>query len=606
MPLRAVATLCLFGLASLAAQDSELDRRLRDLAPHPRLFLSDEVLAQRRQQQRDDAALRRCVDTVLQQAEGCLALDDLRYEKRGPRLLHVSRECLRRVQALALAWRWTGDERFAARAVRDLRTVAAFADWNPSHFLDVAEMTHAVALGYDWLLPQLGDDDRAAVRGALVRNGLAPGREAYAAKAWWARSAFNWNQVCNAGLLIGALAVADEEPALARVVLEHAIGSLPTALASYEPDGGWMEGPGYWDYATRYTAYGIDALRSALGTDFGLATRDGLRRAAWFPICTAGPTGLFFNFADAGETSRRGPSPCMFWLAGICDEPAFAAAEHTVLRDHAAQAMHVAWYVPPAADDLPIERARLFRGGVPVAVFRSAWGERDASFLAVKGGYNQVNHGHLDLGSFVFDALGERWALDLGSDDYNLPGYWEGKRGGRRWSYYRLASRSHDVVCVDGADQDPLGKAEVLRFSAEQASVVLDLGSAYPAATRAQRGVALVDRAALVQDEFEFAGEHEVFWGMTTRADVELGERREALLTSGGRQLVARALTPADATWRVASAEQAAPQRRNVGVRRLELRVPPRAGTVRVAVLLVPRATDGDTPSPPVRALAEW
>ena len=84
----------------------------------------------------------------------------------------VSRECLRRIQALTLAFRWTGDERFAARAVQDLRSVAAFADWNPSHFLDTAEMTHATALGYDWLQGFLSDADRATIREAIVKKGL--------------------------------------------------------------------------------------------------------------------------------------------------------------------------------------------------------------------------------------------------------------------------------------------------------------------------------------------------------------------------------------------------------------------------------------------------
>jgi hypothetical protein len=32
---------------------------------------------------------------------------------------------------------------------------AAFSDWNPSHFLDVAEMTAALAIGYDWLYEEV-------------------------------------------------------------------------------------------------------------------------------------------------------------------------------------------------------------------------------------------------------------------------------------------------------------------------------------------------------------------------------------------------------------------------------------------------------------------
>ena len=50
-----------------------------------------------------------------------------------------------------------------------------------------------------------------------------------------------------------------------------------------------------------------------------------------------------------------------------------------------------------------------------------------ALFVGFKAGDNKANHSHLDLGSFVFDAAGVRWAMDLGADDYNLPGYFGGQ-----------------------------------------------------------------------------------------------------------------------------------------------------------------------------------
>ena len=36
-----------------------------------------------------------------------------------------------------------------------------------------------------------------------------------------------------------------------------------------------------------------------------------------------------------------------------------------------------------------------------------------------------------NLGNFELDALGVRWVRDLGADNYNLPGYWDKKRGGK-------------------------------------------------------------------------------------------------------------------------------------------------------------------------------
>ncbi|MFK7740624.1 MAG: heparinase II/III family protein [Planctomycetota bacterium] len=594
---------------------------LTSLAPHPRLFLAEASLQQLRSDSRKDETLQRFADQIVRNAEELLDANELRYQKRGPRLLHVSRECLLRVQTLGIAWRWSGEERFATRCRRDLMSVCGFADWNPSHFLDVAEMTHAVALGYDWLLPILPDAERVALRDAIVAKGLHPGLDCYRGKrAWWTKSAFNWNQVCNSGLLIGALAIAEHEPKLAEQIVASAVASLPIALASYEPDGAWMEGPAYWGYATHYTAYGLDALRTALGTDFGLSKRQGLQRAAWFPIYTAGPTGMFFNFADSREKSKRSPMPCVFWLARTYDENAFAAAEHDLLMSGKVRPMHLAWYEPPtAAPKSPkqtstqkprrrtAELARKFDGDVPVIVFRSEWDQPDALFLAIKGGYNNVNHGHLDLGSFVLDALGVRWAVDLGSDDYNLPGYWRGGRNGKRWSYYRLGSHSHNVVTLDSQQQDPLGRAKVTAFSAERSHVVMDLHSAWPAANRARRGVQMVDRSVLVQDEFLLEAASELIWGMTTRAGATVIDAGNTVrLRQDGKELLVRALAPKGAVWRTRSAERDPPEKRNQGVTRLELVVNARAGEIRIAVQLTPAWPEGSAPPPELRPLSDW
>ncbi len=56
-----------------------------------------------------------------------------------------------------MAWKMDEDSRFLDRAVAELDAVCAFSDWNPSHFLDLAEMSLAVSIGYDWLynVPQI-------------------------------------------------------------------------------------------------------------------------------------------------------------------------------------------------------------------------------------------------------------------------------------------------------------------------------------------------------------------------------------------------------------------------------------------------------------------
>jgi hypothetical protein len=47
---------------------------------------------------------------------------------------------------------------------------------------------------------------------------------------------------------------------------------------------------------------------------------------------------------------------------------------------------------------------------VETSMMRSDWLDPNASFVGFKAGDNAANHSHLDIGSFVYDALGIRWA----------------------------------------------------------------------------------------------------------------------------------------------------------------------------------------------------
>ncbi|UCE99802.1 MAG: heparinase, partial [Planctomycetota bacterium] len=382
---------------------------------HPRLILKNKDLKTLKQKCLEDEILRRCVKQVLKSADGYLETPFLKYEKRGPRLLHVSRECLRRIYTLGTAWRWTGDEKYAKRALDELLAVCSFKDWNPPHFLDTAEMSHAVGIGYDWFYHYLDEHRRNEIRESLIRNGLRSGIDSYLQEAWWARSSFNWNQVCNSGLLIGAIAIAETDPEYLEQIGPSAIANLPIALKEYGPDGVWPEGISYWIYATNYTAYGLSAMQSAFGADFGLLDVKGLSKTGYFPIYGAGPTGLFFNFADSGDYQTAKSLPVMFWLGRTYENYIFSDFAHALLAKYGSTYEHLIWYKPSSGKGISFpDLDCCFDGSVPVAVFRSSWGDPNALFLAVKGGYNQVNHGHLDLGNFEIDALGVRWVRDLG------------------------------------------------------------------------------------------------------------------------------------------------------------------------------------------------
>lgn len=578
---------------------------------HPRLMLNDKSLQSLKARYAEDEVLQKCIKDVINKAEGYVNKPVLKYKKIGPRLLSVSRECVSREYALALAYRWTGEEKYAKKAVDNMLAVCAFKDWNPSHFLDTAEMSHGVGVGYDWLYSYMDADTRAKIKAGLIKNGLEEGLIAYR-KLGWARSEHNWNQVCNSGLIAGALAIAESDPKYAEQIVSSAVKSLPLAIKTYGPDGAWGEGPGYWHYASNYTAYGLTALQTALGKDFGLLKIKGLAEAGTFPIYMTGPTGYYLNLADSGEWASRRTMPCLFWFARTYNNSLYAEAEHAELAGGSASPEHVVWYVPaPPGEPTSKDLDRCFRGPVEVAVFRSAWNDPEALFVGVKAGYNQVNHGHLDLGNFELDAIGVRWARDLGSDDYNMAGYWSNGRGGKRWSYYRLNSKSHNIPLLGGEDQDVFAKSSITKFQPDQSSpfAIIDLTSAYQKfAKKSTRGIAMVQgrKAVLVQDEFEIEKPCEVAWGMTTDAKITTEKGGVAVLRLKDKELAARILSPAGAEFTVESAEQEPPEKKNAGVTRLMVRLPDAKGDLRLAILLSPKWKDGGVRTVELKPVSQW
>lgn len=591
---------------------------LTNLKPdHPRLLLTDERLQELKTLSTTDTQLSKYVSAVITQADKDYAKSPIQYILIGPRLLDKSRECLTRVYNLAFAYRWTGYKIYYNAAVSNMKTVCAFPDWNPSHFLDVAEMTHAVAIGYDWLYNDMDQETRDIIKAGLLKKGLDEGKKAYTVPSypynWWTKVNHNWNQVCNSGLLIGALAVAEEDTAYTSVMLSNAIKNLPYAIKSYGPDGAWGEGPGYWDYATSYTAYGLSALEVALGNTFGLTAIQGLSETGNFPMYAAGPTGYFLNYADASEKSKLGAPVASMWLASAFQNDAFSDFVEDQLKTRNASVHHIIWYRPYSSSSHTKSLDKYFGGDVSVFLSRSSWTDPNALFLGAKAGYNKVNHAHLDLGNFEFDALGVRWARDLGSDDYNLPDYFSGStQTSVRWTYYRLNSFSHNIPVLGNKNQDVNATSSFVTHSegVTEPFAIVDFTSAYKEfASSAKRGFKVLDnrKAILVQDEFVLSKSTDIACGMTTDAAIEIIEPQKAVLTMSGQKLTARILSPANAVFSSGSAEQAAPQKQNLGVKRLFAKSPPTSGNVTFIILLSPQWSGVESNlNPVIKPLSSW
>lgn len=549
----------------------------KKLPPHPRLFANEAGWETLRQQVKTDPVSRELFEAVIARADGLLEKPTVIYQKEGRRLLGPARQGEGRIICLSMAARLTGEARYVDRAIQEMRAVAEVKDWNPSHFLDTAEATLGLAVGFDWLYDHLSAEDRERFEQAIIRKGLSASYDPTGNALWWINGINNWNQVCHAGMIAGALAIAPNNPELGVDIVNRALENLPLAAKAYAPNGAYAEGPMYWGYGTMFHVMLTDLLQNSLGSTSDTENFEGFLESADFMAQVTGPSGRFFNYADGVETRRF--QPALFWFAGERRQPSIV--NHDVKEiapfiekirngdpgeDNYLFPFALLWWVPGAKDDaasLPLHWVG--RGANPVAIHRSAWNDPQAAYLAIKGGRANSPHAHMDAGSFVLEADGERWAVDPGMQNYNSLEskglkLWNSNPDADRWRIFRLGPEAHNILRFNGENPKHDGFAEIVESEStvDGSQTLVDLSAVYPvSASEVRRGVKLSNEGRMwIQDEWTTRDQSvEVTFQWLTRAAVAISGN-ELTLTQNGKQLNIRVIAPDDAEIEVEEMSQ--------------------------------------------------
>lgn len=611
-----ITLICIFCTSQIHSQSQTEIKKclLENSKSHPRLFFSEseELLLLKKIQ--NNPHLTNIYDSIIESVEKIYREKPVERKVYGRRLLGVSRTCLNRITRLSLVYRLTKDQKCLDRAKEELLAAANFEDWNPSHFLDVGEMTAALAIGYDWLYHDLSEASRKKIRDAIIDKGLKAGE---GDDLFWVSKTHNWNPVCHGGLILGALAVMEDEPGLAAQIIERALINLPLAIEEYAPDGGYQEGPGYWSYGTSFTILLIDALQSALGTDFGLSEIQGFLKTPYYYLHTTGPTGLYYNYSDCG--SRGSLSPSMFWFADQLKDPSLLFWEMKKF-DHISQNSRLLPFLfiwSPEFDTIPKSETThwMARGTTPIALLRSDWTE-DAIYVGIKGGSPFTNHAHMDVGSFVIDAGGQRWAWDLGSQNYHSLekiglDLWTMTQESERWDVFRLNNFSHNTLVVNDNRQLVNEFSKIIEFSSkdEMPFAIVDMTPVYKNdLAKAHRGMALLsNEIIIVQDELKAnATKANIRWAMLTQAKIKT-KGSKAILKQNKQKMNFYVLQPSDVELKIYQSDPppADYDSRNKGTRMLGFEIGLAPDTEQSITILMSQ-NDLNQTFLPVYPLAEW
>ncbi len=568
--------LILFSLMPLMAQPAMLSTLKSE---HPRLLLDRQRMQEIKSMSVEDTLLAEVIRIIHNYADSALLEPVIKYEfdqegENNPRLKAQRRAAMFRVYNCGFTYLLTGDTIYAHRAKQDLLGAAAFPDWAPWHFLNVGEISAFMGIGYDWLYDYLTGEEKHVIERAIIRHGLIPGIKAYNGEAgverWWVDQMHNINQVCSGGMALASLAIAEASPDTVTMILQGALSSVPNAMLGYLPDGAWREGPTYWAYGTTYNGLFMSALRTAMDTVFQMDQGPGyaaLGKSGAYHIHTAGPTNLYFNFGDSKRTLYY--SPVLFWLAGEYNEPGYAWFERNIIVNDLPRmrkgglmdddtldrflALLAVWYSRAGQyvtnDDFPLDATF---GGVDVALgaFHSEW-SREAIYFGFKGGKAHASHSQMDIGSFVMDAKGERWAWDLGYGNNKQPGFSD--YNDERWSFFINTNLAHNTLSFWGMLQNKDAFVPVREFYSDPdwAYASIDMTEVYRGIVNScVRKYWFPERSSIeiIDDIDPAVGYMDVRWAMVTTAELSL-HGNEALLKQNGKTCKVTILEPEGALF---------------------------------------------------------
>ncbi|KAI6007225.1 chondroitin AC/alginate lyase [Pisolithus albus] len=547
----------------------------------------------------------------------------------GNGILDVARQIKQRVKAFSYVYRMTNDTKWVDRTWTELQNAAGnltggwgpdnSTKWNPTHFLDTAELTAAYGIAYDWLY------DQQSIIWTMIEYGLNNGVIAYSSNdplyyGWWTNNTEgNWNCVCNNGLTMGSLAIlGDDTSGIAQQLLSMTVtNALQNCALASSSDGTWSETHDYWYFGTTGHAEMSASLISATGSSLQLLDiNPAYNLSSLFHMYGVGP-GSLFNYGDTGPNKFTATANSLLFYGNYYNQPAYQLFQRD--QADAPDPWSMFWYDPTVTgafwDGLPLDH--FFNNHTDQwASMRSSWTDENALFVAIKAGTLQGHqtHNDLDCGDFVMDALGTRWFGELGDGNYNAYGYFESDaQDSPRWLYYRKRTEGQNTVLIGAQNQNVLaaptaqfdssgttqGSSTV--FSAPNGSnayFVADISSAYFNVTSLSRGIRLLNARTQVLLQDEINSQASVMWRAHTNATVSINNNGlTATLTMDTRTMQVDLLNaPSGAQFTTMDAVRLStdpptpsgnPDQPNTGVTVLVISLP--AGTYTLEVLMTPQ-----------------
>lgn len=536
-----------------------------------------------------------------------------------------------------------GDPRWKERGIREMVAItdpATFQNWYVDEPSVTADFLIAASLGYDYFKDGMTEKQVTDARTYMIEKGVgalaarlkgdaipesAKGKAAGTAdtKTKAAPKAAPKkvddeepdaeHMAMASALILSAICLYEDDMGAARQAVDAAGKVFGKGMLRFAPAGLWPEGMQAGEQVLDYAIMVIETLKANANTDFGFSLLEGLPQAGLARIHLVGATGNLFNYGDTAGSALTRPWVST-WLAGVHGNLGMKAltagaapgADTAFLN----LAGHFMYYNAQAAGDGTPDSSDYGITGGQMATMRSSW-DRAAYYVAVKGGDNSIPTAQLDLGSFVLEAGGKRWGIELGGETDRAPGF-DPKAPDRskRYNLYVEGTPGQNTLEIGQEEELPAAKkgapppkpvistnqslnakATVVfaQSTPELGMAAIDLEKAYSkSAKEAYRGVMMVRGAkpyVVIQDDLVIKNSTPVTWKMHTRAVVTV-DGKSATLTDNKENLHAVILSPEGATFTTEDAPEPASEQmlKLTGIHVLKVALPETKGPKTISI----------------------
>lgn len=595
---------------------SDILSMISNISAHPRIIATADDFARVNSLVVTNARMKNWHTKLIAKANTELTKPVVEYKLTNNKLLSVSHQTRERMLIFGYAYRMTGDRKYLDGAMANIEAAAAFPDWNEVHFLDPSEMSAAFAIAYDWFYDGLSAQQKNTIKTALKEKALDFAYDTYngnGTSSWWATNSLNWNGVCNGGIGLGALAIADEEPEYCGKIIYSALRLMENAWYMIAPDGAWEESGGYWSYYTDYFSKFMASAEKSFCTDLGFWKYRGADTFGCYPTIMSSETESY-NFHDGG--SNMISSSALYYIADVLGDTTLTALRNHDIDSHGLgpDVCDMVWYKPETEGGEFVRATDNYIRDVELVSFREKWFDKESMFAAYHGGVVKGAHMHYDTGSFVYDVNGVRWACDLGSDDY----YYYTLYGDD--NVYRRRAEGHNIFVINPSEapgqEGDFGQVTRFETNGGEALTTVDLSECYQSyATKVTRGMMTADgkRSLIVRDEINLSGTYPIYWFMHTAAKAEKIAENKFRLSKNGKSVIVLIDTNLEnystsimAAKPLPTSPQAPEQNPNSGYSKIAIYAPNASKNIQVTMKLLPEGEGFNENTVSVGNLDDW